>query len=273
MLRFIHSHRLAVPAVAVALGFAGTAHANLVTNGDFEDTTGWGENPGEQGHPPGWEDGLAASAVNPAGQQEGANAIGGSGTSAYLSSTVGGTLRNAFTESSSDFNFSVDFASEDPGTLRSFTGSLQNAAGGSFITFRIVDMNGGPQGDIQFFSGGWQSVAGLNDSVIFDADVQTTPLVHSFLIDGNFDEASPNYDVTIINSAGATFTANGLTLFNSATPTADDGIEVLNFHGPASIIGGDYVIDNVSLENTVIPEPASVLLLAGGACLFFRRRR
>ena len=273
MLSFIHPHRFAVPAVAFALGFAGTAHANLVTNGDFEDTTGWGENPGEQGHPPGWEDGLAATAVNPAGQQDGANAIGGSGTSAYLSSAVGGTLRNAFTESAADFEFSADFASEDPGTLRSFTGSLQNAAGGSFITFRIVDMNGGPAGDVQFFDGGWQSVAGLNDSVIFDADVQTTPLVHNLSIDGNFDEDSPNYDVTITNSAGAIFTATGLTLFNSADPTTGDGIEVLNFHAPASIIGGDYVIDNVSIENVVIPEPASIMLLAGGACLFFRRRR
>ena len=266
MTRFLNLYSAAVPALAITLGYAGAANAVFLTNGDFEDTTGW-TGTGADNHPVGWGDTTSA---NPSAPQSGVNAIGGSGTSAFISSSAPGNLRQTFTETPADFQFDIDFASEDPGALRSFTGSLQQGVA-AVITWRIFDSAGGPQGDFQFFSGGWQSVASLNDSVIFDSDVTAAPLTHNFAINGNFDDATPNYDVTITNSLGATFTATGLTLFHTVTPDTGDGIDGLQIHVGTNtqLTGGDYLLDNA----TLIPEPASAMLLASGVALMFTRRR
>lgn len=65
------------------------ANASFLVNGDFEDLSDWGAvGAPVENAPAGWRDG-AANRLNAAGQQAGANAIGGVGTSAYLPGDIG----------------------------------------------------------------------------------------------------------------------------------------------------------------------------------------
>ena len=253
MTNFLNLRSMTVPVLAMSLGSAGIAHADALTNGDFEDTAGWGM-VGSTQPPPGWSDGVKSGGVSPAGQQKGQDAIGGSGVSAYLSAALDGILRQEFDPTPGVWQFKIDLASENPGGSndRSFTGSLINGDN-AFITFRV---NG--DGDLQFFDrdgGGWKTPGGLAKVVAFQEDVRSSPKAHRLTINADFDAATPVFDVILIDSAGTRHQASGLTgLWNTPAkgPTRGQGIEALQIHG--GIVTGDYVIDNAVLGE---PEPES----------------
>ncbi|OPZ30638.1 MAG: hypothetical protein BWZ02_00666 [Lentisphaerae bacterium ADurb.BinA184] len=97
--------------------------------------------------------------------------------------------------------------------------------------------------------------------------MQTSPLVHHLTVQGRYNQAVPTYDLTVTNSAAATFSATGLSWFFGGAPTVGEGVDSIQFH--TFLSAGDYLIDGVSLID--VPEPASVLPLAGA--LFLLRRR
>lgn len=277
-----HAHLSLVSAMTLAFAWVmpltSPAHAAVLTNGDFEDTTGWGAS-GTTSFPPGWDDAILGR-KNAADQQTGVNAIGGSGTSAFMPSfpsddnATRRELRQSFDETSPTWGISWDFASEDPGGAgnRSMSGSIGYGTGE--IIFRVVDTDADGDGDFQVFQGGgpgWQDIAALKDSVIFDPDVQLLPLTHSILISGDFTSASAagrTYDVTITDSAGGVKSATGLAFYNGTLPVQNSGVIDIAFN---TFIGpGDYVIDNVVIVPTPAALPAGLALLAAAG---LRRRR
>ena len=230
------------------------AQQNLLVNGDFEDTTDWGpagQHSGEPNFlgPPGWivESG---SSRNPVDQQSGENAIGGSGTSAYFpvtSATQQGSIYQFLVDPTlPDWQIDADFASEDPGGSndRSFTGSIGN----TILTFRV---NG--DGDFQLFDSDgfkWHTPAGLEGSVIFDDDVQTTPLTHHVTFAGKFDQPAPAVDVIVTDSDNNVYQSLGLAdRWNSGSPQQGDGIseKVLELASNHSTLNVGFVVDNFSL--------------------------
>ena len=261
--------------VLIALLIPHASLAEIITNGDFEDTTDWGVIGSPDG-PSGW---VLSSPQNPAGQQSGPTAIGGTGTSALFTTTQGNAIEQAFDETASSWEFSFDIATQDPGG----SGDRCLSAGISrldelgdpqtLITYRI---NG--DGDLQVYERdglGWYTPTGLAGAIVFDSDVQSLPLlVNQVSIVGNFGEATPNYDITIVDANSNVFQATGLTSWNKyqeVEPVTGDGIDAVLFS--ASSIKGNYLLDNVSL--TSVPEPSFgvAVISALGLLLALRRRK
>ena len=248
---------------------------NYLVNGDFEDTTDWlaaGPLPPSQG-PPGWT--VDPSWINPVSQQSGVNAIGGSGTSAYFPVTSSPDTRGSLYQWRDDptvpnWQLDVDFATEDPGGSgdRSFNGSICNAR----ITFRV---NG--DGDFQLYDSDgflWHTPTGLAGSVIFDDDVQTTPLTHHLTFIGHWDLPTTSIDVIVTDSNNNVHQALGLTdRWNSGgNPATGMGLseKIIEFSSLPVLEDVNFVVDNWSL----VPEPsAAVLLLGVFAGLMICRRR
>lgn len=255
--------RCIICGAAVGLAFTAIVSdvdgAEFLTNGDFEDVTGWGAigDPVENA-PLGWRDSLSGR-QNAAGMQSGANAIGGSGTSAFLSADVGGatTDRKDMAQilagmTGPVYRWSFDFASEDPGESgdRSLSMSTRDGANnGLTFSFRI---NG--DGDIQSYTGSWETV--LPSAVVFDDDVSQDPLVHSFVLSVD-TTGVPFYDLEVTDSNGLVHSATGITSFRG-TPNQGDGATGIEFN--TFLSSGDLVLDNVSL--TAVPEPAALILVS-----------
>jgi hypothetical protein len=259
---------------------AGFAQANIVTNGDFENTAGWGAiGAANTAAPAGWRDGAAARA-NAAGQQSGANAIGGSGTSAYLPAnltTVEAQRREIIQKTAtvglgagSEYYFSFDFASAAPAATagaRSLSGALTTYVPNQYnaIAFRVTANTDG-RGDFQLLNGVTWATA-LASSVVFDTNVQTTPMVHHLSI---HYKANGLLDVAITDSNNVTKTATNLSFFGNTAGVRDVNAVVFNTFNST----GDALIDNVYLGTTPAPEPATMGLLAvGGIAALVRRRR
>jgi hypothetical protein len=273
----------AVTLVVLAVCMLGppAAYGNVIVNGNFENTAGWG-NPGDDHdtQPFGWRDETSAGArKNAAGQQGGVHAIGGSGTSAFMPADLGaaGSDRRDLVQDfngtlGSDWALSFQFAAEDPGGAsdRSLTGSLYRENLLVVVTYRVVDADEDGDGDFELYDGSaWQPVAGLKDSVIFDPDVQTSPLVHEITFQADWSAptaAGRALTIQILDSSSTLHTASALTLYHNP-PSQGNELDGMAFNTFTS--AGDYLLDNV----TVIPEPASFMLLALGWLALSLRRR
>ncbi|MBN1590614.1 MAG: PEP-CTERM sorting domain-containing protein [Pirellulales bacterium] len=272
MIRF---HTLCVALVLVVA--ATTVHAEMIVNGNFEDLTGWGL-PGTADTPANWTPNLDEGRKNPALQQSGVNAIGGSGTSAFMGADNGASgsdRRDMWQVDESNpigpqWVVEFDFATEDPGVEgdRSLSGSVE-VTNGNRITMRVTDVDDDGIGDFQIYdkstntTGIWRPI--LANAVEFDDDVSTTPVVNHITFTGHFDEAAPVYDITITNGLpGGVFTATGVGYFAYTLSTKPaTGVEGVNFN--TFISKGDYLLDNVSVD---VPEPGAIsLLLTGFVCL------
>lgn len=85
-MKVMKTSMVAAALAILSLCAVATAQADLITNGDFETTTGWGA-PGTTSYPPSWGDVLSTGYSNAAAQQGTPNAIGGN-TSAYMPTAV-----------------------------------------------------------------------------------------------------------------------------------------------------------------------------------------
>ena len=186
------------------------ATLGVVTNGDFEYTIGWGS-AGDANPPVGWPIQTGAT-TQPFTRQSGANAIGGSGTSALVPDGSAGVAlsEQATTTTPSVWRFEMDFAAEDPGAgldinNRTAVVLLRTSptVGEGDIHMAVVDANDDGVGDIAFSHGSTFAVV-LPDAVILDSDVSTAPLVHHLMIRGDFSSATAserNYDVFVLDSS------------------------------------------------------------------------
>ena len=248
--------------------------ANWIANGDFETADTWGPIGSEFG-PDGW---VLSNPQNPAGQQSGATAIGGAGTSALFTTTQGNAIEQDFEEDTAAlWQLDFDIVTKDPGgsgdrCLSAGISRLDSEdAKQTLISYRI---NG--EGDVQVYDRGgfgWYTPSGLAGAVIFDGDLDdTSQLVNHVSIVGNFDLATPSYDIIVTDSNNDTSQATGLTYWNHGdlvAPATGDGIMSVTFS--ASSIKANYLLDNVSL--TSVPEPATLAMLFGLGLLFVLRRR
>jgi hypothetical protein len=259
--------------------------AALITNGDFEDTTGWNiGDAGTDGFPPGWS--TDQGRKNAADPQSGADAIGGSGTSAYMPAGDGVPQREieqSFDKTGPHWRFEMDFAAADPGgsgsSYRTISGALNQKGSGSdlnifFIATRSTPGDTDGKGDLMMYDGSaYQDI--LEDAVIWDADVTTSPLTHHLTIEGQFDTPGgvPELTATIRDSDDTEHFADNLSAFvlenkEAATTDASDGIDFTSYN--TFLSPSDSLIDNLSI--VTIPEPVSVVLLGlGGLCLLRRR--
>ncbi len=228
------------------------AAQNLLTNGDFEDLTGWGD-VGTTDNPAYWPS-TSATRFNPATQVTGSNAIGGSGTSAFMSDIpTNCDMHQAFVETGPQWSFEFDFASMNPGSssARSLSGALK--IGASQIIYRV---NG--DGDFQVYgknSGGWQTPSGLAGAVIFDDNVLTTPLVQHVVFSGDFS-TSASVDITVTNSDSTVFSATDVQHWGvNAVPVLGDSISDVSF--TTGLAAAPFVLDNVVVTVQTHPGDAN----------------
>ncbi|MBN1590712.1 MAG: PEP-CTERM sorting domain-containing protein [Pirellulales bacterium] len=250
---------------AVVISLNAFSLDNLLTNGDFEDITGWGV-PGDETLPAGWTHEEVLTRKNPALQQSGVNAIGGSGTSAFMGSfpSSDNEVRRDMWNmtggaTSPSWTVEFDFASEDPGAGndRSVSGSVE-VTNANRITFRVSDfVDDDGIGEFQVYDvGTWQTI--LTGAVVFDNDVSTTPVVNHVTFTGRYYEATPVYDVTITNSQG-TYSATDIPYhFYSTSTKLPTGAEGVNFS--TFLSAGDYLLDNVVLAEKEPNRPAQYIV-------------
>ena len=234
---------------------------NYFTNGDFEDTTGWGL-AGTTEFPAGWT--AYSDRKNAAAQATGTAALGGTGTSAYMEAFISSDestrreLRQYCEfETLPDWQFDMDFASATPyyASDRSLSAYLVNGNSGQ-IYFRAVDPDGNGKGDLQFFdsaNGDWQTIAALENSIDFSADLNSNALNNHLTIVGHYDDETPNFDVIVTDNSGDEYSALGLTSFFIRDPLKGDGVGsvVLN----TFLSGASYTVDNLVLTDFGEVEP------------------
>ena len=243
---------------------------NYFENGDFEDTTGWVA-PGTGVLPPAeWASHIWKN--NPAAQATGTAAIGGVGNSAQLvEARLSGSAQRGMAQSfvhatNPEWQFDLDFASEAPSlaTGRTLAMTLRTDNGAQ-LAFIISDPDNDGLGDL--LVGGanatYELIPGLEDKIAFDADLSdVSGSVNHLRITGHFDDAAPNYDITLTDPTGAQYTVTGITTYSGdmGALVTGAGIGQVGFYTFASY--GDATIDNVSLVN--VPEPSAMILLVIG---------
>ena len=243
-----------------------------IVNGDFEETTGWGS-AGTKEYPLGWSS-SSTDRTSAAQPQTGDAAIGGSGTSAFFPAAPDGSrdLAQSFPQSSPKWVFEMDFAAEEPdgqgSDHRTLSLGWRNNEGIRF--YMIVTGNGNEGasadglGDVQIYNpaSGYFTPAGLENSVRFDDDVETTPMAHHLRIEGDFTADTPFYDIHITDAEGTVHSATGLTLFNGGTPGPTSGL--IFFSDNTFLSTGDHLLDNIRVSGPEKAEPLSGDLNADG---------
>ncbi len=233
---------------------------NTMANGNFEDTTGWGD-AGTTDFPPGWTaSGGRTSAASP---QSDSAAIGGAGTSAFMPAAPGENrdLAQSFPKFGPQWRFDMDFAAEEPDGQGSDNRTLSlgwtTDEGQRF--YMIITGNGNEGaaadglGDVQIYNpaSGYFTPTGLEDAVIFDDNVQDTPLVHHLRIEGDFTADVPFYDIYVTDSNGTVHSVMGITLFNGGTPSDTAGL--VRFTDNTFLSTGDHLLDNIGIIDLPLP--------------------
>ena len=255
------SMRISCVAMAVVLTLCLTASSqavNLLVNGDFEDTTGWGD-VGTFQTPDGWYSGGDSTRKNPADIQQGTAAIGGMGTSAYMPGyktsveAERGQMAQWLGGTDAEWNLSLDFASTDPGSTseRSLHMVLYPETA-PYMIFRVVGGSTAGMGSVEFYTGnvaGWYQIPGLENVITFSDDIQNNPLSHNLEITGHFDQATPTWDISLTDPSGTVTSATDLVYWcDGVSPSQGEGLNSLYFQ--TFVSAGDTVIDNVSVSDT-----------------------
>ena len=205
--------------------------ANLLVNGDFTS--------GETG----WSDSNNVGTVS-----SGVLSIAGGGS-------PDGNFSQAFAPQTGPTVVSFDFFTTNPGSGdRSMNIFLRESVGGGQINLRVIT-----GGNVQIFQSGgpsWQTLSGLNGSVVTDG---TT--VNTFQLTFNAYGGSLDYDVTVNGS-----TETGVGFFQNTT--LDDFSQ---FHFTNDFGATAFSADNVSVDP--IPEPSAALLGLVALVGLLRRRR
>ena len=244
----------ALTAVSILALTSGAFASNLIVNGDFENTVGWGA-PGSFNCPDGWYS-SGTSLKNPATIQEGAAAIGGSGTSAYMEAFKTTTtserrqMGQAFsiTPTGAEWNIAFDIAMDYPGAYPERGMQLiLNPTSGSRMMFRIAESLDGTTGALEFYrgnQGSWTPLPGLESCLTLSNDLANSPLANNIAFTGHFDSATPTYDITVTNASGSVYTATGINWYESgAAPSEGSGLAYFTLPTFNSSTG-NYVVDN-----------------------------
>lgn len=235
-------------ALVVTLALGAHARAEMIQNGDFEDTwTGT--------LAPHWTETLWSD-MQPSTSP---SVIAGT----YSAEIFNGTTSQNVAETQYDFTFKMDFAVFDlPSGDRTMHVSLENSSSSSLITMRVTAGN-----VLQIYGGGsWNNVGSLVANATTDAGTtgewgDETPVVNSLEIVARFSDPTPTYDVTLNDT-----TVSNLTYSHQDPLT--DGVAEVSLHGASS--DSNWLADNVSM----VPEPTTMGLLGAGAIgLLVRRKR
>ncbi len=245
--------------LATGMLFTSAAQGSLITNGDFEDTSGT--------FPTGWDiTGGVASQESGTAQNlviGGSESLRVSGNNGNVRQTVGTSL--------SDFEYSFDWLRpfSSISNARIMNAHVRQGTATPFINMRVAGAgDGGVGGELQLFSGGWQD---LDPSGAATELILATETSYTFTITGSeFGTASASYDLTVVGgTVNETFT--GLTFFQNAPTTAGELVDTIRFERGGT--HGSATYDNVSLTG-VVPEPVSLALaFLGMVSLLPMRRR
>jgi hypothetical protein len=244
---------------AVFVISAGPAAANVLTNGDFEDTSGT--------FPTGW------TTVNADVSQ--ASGLAGSTTSAEVTRSF--STNNAWLGQGGElpgddnnFRFQIDFAYEaDPD--RPFNVTLREASDPTISGTAVVNarVNGSNGLDMVDSTGGisWENVTtGLSASDYSANQVNAYRLT----ISGSLHDATMTTSLEDLSSGTMLADEIDTSGFWQADPTNSTELSQVLIEVGRSANGGLVRADNVSLA---VPEPASAAVLAMGSLVAFRRRR
>ena len=229
--------RVTVAFLVGVLLAGGGARADLITNGDFEtgDFTGWSNDAG-------------ATIVT------GGSALAGDYSAFLPGGGGGGTLSQSITTTTDAITTTFIFSMPDPGGAgdRGLNALWKESdgSGNGQINLRVVDIDDDGDGDVQVYSSSWQTLPSLKDSVSFGTTNTLTLTINGY--GGSF-----SYDVAV-NSSSAT----GLTYRQN-----QDLDDLARFY-----FSNQYGEDEFTVDNVVIPEPATLALAAAGL-LGLRRRR
>ena len=227
------------------LCFVATVQASVLSNGDFEDTSGT--------FPNGWD------IVAPAPSQHAG--LKGTSTGAYFASSGTGEIGQSFTETGPQWQLDFYFAMEDPGDsdARALNFKLYHGGGGGHINLRA---NG--DGDIQTcitVDPWWgDPIPGLDGKVTFSVDangdndfedVGDTLNVHRMRVEGDYRTSSPTYTVSLSAANEDTFSWSGSSSKWWGDPVAGNGVYQLKVTDNKS--SGDYLIDEISLTDITPP--------------------
>ena len=152
----------------------------------------------------------------------------------------------------------MDFASTNTGdpAVRSLNFYVLDESGTRML-FRIVGDSADNRGDFQIYrgaaNGGWTTIPGLEDAVLFCDDVTTDPGVHHLTVSGHFEGESPSWDCSITDPQGTTLSVTGMDWFESAAANyVDEGLSEICFSTLDA--EGDVLIDNL-----MIPGPSEAI--------------
>ena len=219
----------------------------LLENGDFEFAENWGE----KSVPFGWEVLTNGKYQPPARMQTGIHAVGRSGKSAYMPSGGRQGMQQTVFKTGTVWTLELDFASEDPPAQKHMDSSMyitiRNAQDGGILVLRVTDLDDDGKGELRFKVGASEKEQWvvLEDVVVFDDDVQKTPLVHHLKIEGRFDIANPYCDVSLTDPKGKVHEARGT---SESTQKGDRPAIIRADSTPNT---ADHLLDNVQF---IIPQ-------------------
>lgn len=222
-----------------------------IENGDFELAGNWGES----AFPFGWE-AAGERFRSPARIQTGVHAVGGSGRSAYMPAGGRQGMRQAITRAGVVWTLELDFAAEDPPREKHVDSSMYisvlDAQGRSILVFRVTDLDDDGDGELRVRVGTvdqrpWDM---LDDAVIFDDDVQTSPKVHHLKVDARFDSENPACIVTLTDSSGDVHTRR----FRGAFDVPEEsGVRAATIVLDATPNTEDHLLDNIAVTTPETP--------------------
>ena len=235
----INSKSTTLAALAGLVITTASAHAAIISNGDFEtgDFTGWTN--------------TATATIDSTTPLLGSH-------SALVPNDVGAgapqALLQAFAAQTDPVALSFTFSAADPGAGLGLQVYLGESAGGGQINLVVVDLDNDGDGDVQIYDttlASFQTV--LTDAVTFGEQTTLSLTFNSF--GAGFD-----YDLAVGSKS-----ATGLSFSQNNVLDDFDKVSFVNEFGNTG-----YEIDNVA----VVPEPSSAALLGlGGLALILRRRK
>lgn len=237
-MKSINLSKTLLPLAGLALAAGSVSAANVIVNGDFEtgDLTGWSLT----------GSGSTVSSTDPLAGLE----------SAIQTPNGTSKIEQSFTTFTTAATTSFIFSATDPGGSgdRSMNVTFGESGSDDQINLRLVDDGADGDGDIQAFSGSWNTV--LPDAVTFGTTTTFSLTINGY--GGSF-----SYDLNVGGS-----TATGLTAVQGS---ALGDFNHLSFVNAQLASGSSVKFDNVLVD--VVPEPSAAALLGLGGLALLRRRR